>query len=131
MSEAPLPVITISSHVAAGAVGNSVITPALLALWGEPIAIPTVILFNHPGHGSPEGSEITAEVIASILARAIELGLVRSPAVFLTGYFRTPAQIEAVTGLIESAKKLGSCAYYLCDPVLGDEHTGLYVKPGI
>src|SRR3954462_6518029 len=98
MSGAALPVVTISSHVAAGPVGNSVIAPALLALGVEPIVIPTVVLSNHPGLGGPEGIEIPADIMGSILTRAMELGLVRSPAVFLTGYFRSPAQIETAAG---------------------------------
>jgi pyridoxine kinase len=131
MTEAASAVITISSHVAAGLVGNSAIVPALIALGIDPVAIPTVILSNHPGHGIPEGIDIPAEIVGGILSRAAELILIPSPTVFLTGYFRHPAQIEVAAEFIASEKREGRCRYFLCDPVLGDEHTGLYVKPGI
>jgi pyridoxine kinase len=131
MTEAVSTVVTISSHVAAGPVGNSIIVPALVALAIEPVAIPTVILSNHPGHGSAEGMDVPADIITAMMSRAAELALLPSPAVYLTGYFRHPSQIEAVGRFIANEKRAGRCRYFLCDPVLGDEHTGLSVKPGI
>src|SRR5436305_13974 len=131
MTESRATVVTISSLVAAGPVGNSVIVPALLALGAEPVAIPTVILSNHPGHGRPEGLEVPAETMAAMLARTVELGFTRRPSLVLTGYFASAAQIETAARFIAGEKKSNPAGYYLCDPVLGDEHTGLYVKPVI
>jgi pyridoxine kinase len=131
MSDDRPTVLTISSAVAAGPVGNSVIVPALLALGVEAIAIPTVVLSNHPGHGKPEGMEIPAEVIALMLDRAVGLGFLRELSVVLTGYFVNERQISVVAEFITRLKENRSGMYYLCDPVLGDEHTGRYVKPAI
>lgn len=124
-------VVTLSSQVAAGPVGNSVIVPALLALGIEAVALPTVVLSNHPGHGRPEGLEIPAKTIAAMLARTVELGFTRQLSLILTGYFTDPEQIAAAGQFIAREKEANSGGYYLCDPVLGDEHTGLYVKPRI
>jgi len=124
-------VVSISSLVAAGPVGNSVAVPALLALGVDPVAIPTVVLSNHPGHGAPAGMEIAADTVAAILARAEELGFIGQAAVLATGYFTSSAQIEAAASFIAARKASDPGCYYLCDPVLGDEHTGLYVKPAI
>src|SRR5438105_3995522 len=131
MTESRATIVTISSLVAAGPVGNSVIVPTLLALGAVPVAIPTVILSNHPGHGRPEGMDVPAETMAAMLARTVELGFARRPSLVLTGYFTDPAQIEAAARFIAGEKKSNPGGYYLCDPVLGDEHTGLYVKPAI
>ena len=124
-------VVSISSLVAAGPVGNSVAVPALLALGVDPVAIPTVVLSNHPGHGAPAGMEIAADTVAAMLARAEELGFIGRAAVLATGYFTSPAQIEAAASFVATRKASDPGCYYLCDPVLGDEHTGLYVKPAI
>jgi pyridoxine kinase len=131
MTDTQATAVSISSHVAAGPVGNSVIVPALLALGVEAVAIPTVILSNHPGHGRPEGLEVPADTLAAMLGRTVELGFAQAPSLILTGYFTSAAQIEAAALFIASQKKSNANGYYLCDPVLGDEHTGLYVRPGI
>ena len=73
---APRQVLTISSLVAAGPVGNSAIVPALLAMGVTPVALPTVLLSNHPGHGRPEGLAVPAEKLAAMLERLVSLGLV-------------------------------------------------------
>ena len=124
-------IITISSLVAAGPVGNSVVVPTVLALGVEAIAIPTVILSNHPGHGTPVGQEVPGDIIAAMLARTVELEFARVPSLILTGYFIDAAQIEAAAEFIGKEKKSNPNGYFLCDPVLGDEHTGLYVKPAV
>src|SRR5207248_10531497 len=61
----------------------------------------------------------------------VELGFTRRPSLVLTGYFASAAQIETAARFIAGEKKSNPAGYYLCDPVLGDEHTGLYVKPAI
>jgi pyridoxine kinase len=124
---APRQVITISSQVAAGPVGNSAIVPALLALGVTPIAIPTIVLSNHPGHGKPQGLAVPAETLAAMLARLDALRFIREDAVILTGYFANAAQIEAVAAFIRHLPK----ARYLCDPVLGDAPEGLYVPEDV
>jgi pyridoxine kinase len=131
MSDSRTTVVTISSAVAAGPVGNSVIVPTLLTLGVEAIAIPTVVLSNHPGHGKPEGVEISADVISLMLKRVVGLEFVHGLSLILTGYFTNARQIEAVAELIARHKRSDPGLYYLCDPVLGDENTGLYVKPAI
>jgi pyridoxine kinase len=75
--------------------------------------------------------EIAADTVAAILARAEELGFIGRAAVLTTGYFTSPTQIEAAASFIAARKASDPGCYYLCDPVLGDEHTGLYVKPAI
>lgn len=120
---APCQVLTISSQVAAGPVGNSAIVPALLALGVTPIALPTIMLSNHPGHGKPEGIAVPAEALAAMLKRLTDLGFIQEDAIILTGYFANAGQIDAVAPFINRSAK----ATYICDPVLGDTPKGLYV----
>jgi pyridoxine kinase len=120
-------VITISSQVAAGPVGNSAIVPALLAMGITPVAIPTAVLSNHPGHGKPEGIEVPAETLGAMLKRLIDLNFVRENAIILTGYFANARQVDAVAAVIDQLEE----ASYICDPVLGDTPKGLYVPEDI
>lgn len=124
---APRQVLTISSQVAAGPVGNSAIVPALLAMGITPIAIPTIILSNHPGHGKPEGLTVPAETLYLMLEHLHVFGFIQEDAVILTGYFANAEQIEAVARIITLYPK----ATYVCDPVLGDTPKGLYVPEDV
>jgi pyridoxine kinase len=124
---APRQVLTISSQVAAGPVGNSAIVPTLLAMGVTPIAVPTILLSNHPGHGKPEGVAVPPEKLAAMLKRLLDLGFVPDDAVILTGYFANPEQIDAVASFIARLPK----ALYLCDPVLGDAPKGLYASEAV
>jgi pyridoxine kinase len=124
---APRQVLTISSQVAAGPVGNSAIVPALLAMGVTPVALPTIILSNHPGHGRPEGLVVPADKLAVMLERLLALGFVRDDAVILTGYFADAGQIDTVAALIPRFSK----ATFICDPVLGDTPKGLYVTEDV
>lgn len=123
----PRQVLTISSQVAAGPVGNSAIVPALLALGVTPIALPTIILSSHPGHGKPEGFAVPAERLSGMLKRLMEQGFITQDSVILTGYFANAEQIDAVAQVITLFPK----ATYLCDPVLGDRPKGLYVPQDV
>lgn len=127
ISAAPRQVLAISSQVAVGLVGNSVIYPTLLALGVTPVALATIMLSNHPGHARPEGLAVPAEKLARMLERLIELDLLAGDVVVVTGYFANAEQIEAVAPIIARLPK----SFYLCDPILGDSHTGLYVAEAI
>ena len=120
---APRQVLTISSLVAAGPVGNSAIVPALLAMGITPVVLPTIVLSNHPGHGAPQGFAVPPGTLAAMLERLVSLKFIHEDAVILTGYFASAGQIEAVSSLIARLPK----ALYVCDPVLGDTPKGLYV----
>jgi pyridoxine kinase len=124
---APRQVITISSQVSAGPVGNSAIVPALLAMGITPVAIPTILLSNHPGHGKPEGIAVPPETLGAMLKRLIDLDFIRKDAVILTGYFANAGQIDAVAAVIDPLDE----AIYICDPVLGDTPKGLYVPEDV
>jgi pyridoxine kinase len=92
-----------------------------------PVAIPTILLSNHPGHGAPEGSAVPPETLGAILKRLTELNFIREEAVILTGYFANAGQIDAVVAFIDRL----DLALYICDPVIGDTPKGLYVPEDI
>jgi len=110
-------ILAISSHVAYGPVGNSAAVPALQAKGHEVLAIPTIVLSNHPGHGKPAGFRTTSSDLAAILRRATSFAPVDA---VMTGYFAAPNQIAEAAKLIAALRAKNSALYVLVDPVMGD-----------
>lgn len=113
-------VISISSHVVRGTVGNRAVVFALESL-GFPVwAVPTVTLPWHPGHGPATRIVPPTDAFAALmddLASAPWLGEVGA---VVSGYFGSPEQIEPAARLILALKKANPGALYLLDPVTGD-----------
>lgn len=126
-SETSPAILAISSQVAYGAVGNSAAVPAMLALGLTVHAVPTVVLSYHPGLGVPAGLRIPARDLAALLDALEALGVLGHVAAVSTGYFAANDQIFAVQRIIARMKQRNTRLLYLCDPVIGDEASGLYV----
>src|SRR5260221_14276637 len=88
-------VLAISSQVAFGPVGLTALVPALQAGGHEVLAVPTITLSNHPGHGPPAGFRTTPDDLSAILATLEGLGALENAKAVLTGYFADAAQVEA------------------------------------
>jgi pyridoxine kinase len=119
-------VLAISSQVVFGPVGLNCIVPALQSGGHEVLAIPTILLSNHPGHGKPEGRAIAATELAAMIAALEKLGAFENLDAMITGYFASAEQIEIVATLIARLKS----KIVLIDPVLGD-HGKLYVGQAV
>ncbi|HKG74233.1 MAG TPA: pyridoxal kinase [Aestuariivirgaceae bacterium] len=126
-SETSPAILAISSQVAYGAVGNSAAVPAMLALGLTVHAVPTIVLSYHPGLGTPSGLRIPARDLAALLEALEALGVLDGIAAVSTGYFAANDQIFAVQRIIARLKQRNPRLLYLCDPVIGDETSGLYV----
>jgi len=120
-------ILSISSQVIRGHVGNAAAIPALQALGHEIWPAPTVILSNHPAHGSTAGTTIEAPVLDAMLAKLSEFGWNRELAAISTGYFRTPDQVEVAARHIAATRAANPGLHVLIDPVIGDDPKGLYV----
>ena len=119
-------ILSISSQVVWGPVGNSAAVPALQARGHEVLGLPTIMLSNHPGHGQPAGFRTEAADMARMLAALEGLCVLDGLDAVMTGYFASVSQVEEVAGL------LGRIAVplLLVDPVMGD-HGRLYVPPEV
>jgi pyridoxine kinase len=126
-SETTPAILAISSQVAYGAVGNSAAVPAMQALGATVHAVPTVVLSYHPGLGTPAGLRIPARDLAALLDALEALGVLDAIAAVITGYFAANDQIFAVQRIIARMKQRNLRLLYVCDPVIGDEASGLYV----
>lgn len=120
-------VLAVSSQVIYGPVGNSAAVPAMQALGATVLALPTVLLSNHPGHGSPVRQAISAETMSAMLAHIESQGWLEGLAGVMTGYFIDADQVAVAAKAIAGLKRARPDVLYLCDPVLGDDASGLYV----
>ena len=123
-------ILAVSSQVAYGPVGNSAAVPALQAKGHEVIALPTITLSNHPGHGKPSGFRTQPEDISRILETLDGLGVLSPVGAVLTGYFASAEQVEAVAAVLVRMKSVNQSPFILVDPVIGDEG-GLYVSQAV
>lgn len=115
-------VLSVSSQVVWGPVGNSAAVPALQAMGHEVLSLPTIMLSNHPGHGPPAGFRTSADDMARMLAALEALGALHDLDALLTGYFATVGQVEEVAKLMDRI----AIPFVVVDPVMGD-HGRLYV----
>lgn len=124
-------ILSISSQVIYGAVGNSAAGFAIQRLGHEVWAVPTVLLAHHPGYGKYEGGPVEAELIASLIAALDAQGWLKRCDAVISGYLAEPGHADAVADAVERVKAANPAALYLCDPIMGDEPNGLYVAPEI
>jgi pyridoxine kinase len=123
----PRQVLSISSQVAYGPVGNSASVPALQATGFTVSQIPTIILSNHPGLGKPSGVKLPAAEIEAILKSLEALGALDTCVGVMTGYFASADQIKVAASFIRKMKEKNASLYVLVDPILGDDGS-LYVS---
>ena len=126
----PSIVLSFSSQVAYGHVGNSATIAALHTLDCTVIDIPTIILSSHPGHGPAATIEIPAEKIDQFVDTLADQGRLDNVAAVISGYFCAAQQIVSVRKAVEIVKSKNPAALNFCDPVIGDTKPGIYVpKP--
>jgi len=127
----PPVVLSFSSQVAYGYVGNSATIAALHTTDCTVIDIPTIILSSHPGHGPAATIEIPAGKIDEFSEILADQGRLDNVAAIISGYFHAPQQIASVRKAVELVKSKNPTALYFCDPVIGDDLPGIYVPTSV
>lgn len=125
-------ILSISSQVVRGAVGNSVTQFALQRLGHEVWALPTVLFSNHPGQEIFGGVRVREQMLRPVL-EALDLAddLARVAAV-MTGYLPTREHVDFARAALDSVRAANPQVLYIYDPVLGDDArpgkpAGLYI----
>lgn len=124
-------ILSISSAVVYGHVGNSAAAFAMQALGHEVWQIPTVLLSHHPGHGRPFGRRTPGDEILGYVKALEAQGWLSRCDVIMSGYLVESEQGTAIAEVVKRVKEANPSALYLCDPILGDEDTGVYTAPEI
>jgi pyridoxine kinase len=120
-------ILAISSQVARGHVGLSAVVPALQALGHEVIALPTIILSNHPGHGAVAGQRMDPDMLVRMLSTLDAHGWLANVDAVLSGYLPTSGHVAVVADAVARVRAHRPAAPYFCDPVMGDYPKGLYI----
>jgi pyridoxine kinase len=128
----PDAVLSIQSAVASGHVGNSAAVLPLQRLGFDVFPVHTVLLAHHPGQGRGwRGHKVEPAKIAEILSGLERCGALARCAAVLSGYFGAPEVADLVPGAVRAVRAARPDALYLCDPVIGDDHTGVFVALGV
>ncbi|MCS6780094.1 MAG: pyridoxal kinase PdxY [Geminicoccaceae bacterium] len=124
-------ILSIQSHVTYGHVGNSAAVFPLQRLGFEVWPIMTVLFSNHTGYGAFRGRPVGADWQREILAGLEERGALARTRALLSGYLGDPATAEVVIEAVERVRSHRPDAVYACDPVIGDDGRGVFVRPGV
>jgi len=118
-------VLSISSQVVYGHVGNSTAAFVLQRMGHEVLSLPTVLLSNRPGYKAIAGEPIDPCKLDCLLTAAWSNGWLAGVDAILTGYIPTAEHAALCEMWI---KVLNPNVLYLCDPIIGDEPAGVYIS---
>lgn len=124
-------IISIQSQVVAGHVGNAAAVPQMQAAGLTVLAVPTVLFSNHPGHGRFRGRVTDPGLVADLLLGLEEHGVLDDTVGLVSGYLGSRETGEAVAAFVDRALVTGPGMLYVCDPVMGDTGSGVFVAPGV
>ncbi len=97
-------VLSISSSVSRGRVGNSIAVPVLEALGHEVWAVPTVQLSTRPGLGTVAREDVSPEMIGRFVDALEADGALARLKGISTGYLPSAAHVRAAADAVRRAK---------------------------
>jgi pyridoxine kinase len=124
-------ILSIQSWVAYGHVGNASAVFPLQRLGAEVWAINTVQFSNHTGYGAWRGQVFDAGLIRDCVEGIADRGVLGRCDAVLSGYMGSAAIGEAILDAAARVKAANPRAIWCCDPVIGDDDSGIYVRDGI
>ncbi len=124
-------ILSIQSWVTYGHVGNASAVFPLQRLGAEVWAINTVQFSNHTGYGDWKGAVYSGASVRDLLDGVAARGAFGRCDAVLSGYVGGADIGEAILHAVGSVRRANAKALYCCDPVIGDDDTGVYVRPGI
>lgn len=124
-------ILSIQSKVVYGYVGNNV-AELVIQLHGlDVIAFPTVYLSAHTGHQPIHGDRISKALFDDLILGVNDLKLMDSVSNIITGYIGSEDILLSSAKYIAQIKVENPHLPYICDPVMGDVETGLYVPEAV
>jgi pyridoxine kinase len=124
-------ILSVQSSVAYGHVGNSAVTFPLMRMGVEVWPVITVHFSNHTGYNSWRGPLLSASDLSDVVRGIDERGVLGEVDAVLSGYQGGEDIGAMILEAVALVKERNPAAVYCCDPVLGDEDRGSYVRPGI
>jgi pyridoxine kinase len=103
----------------------------LQRLGAEVWAINTVQFSNHPGYSTWTGDVFSGESVRALVDGVAARGALARCDAVLSGYMGDKDIGDAILDAVARTRDANPRAVYCCDPVIGDEGAGIYVRPGI
>jgi pyridoxine kinase len=113
--------MSIQSSVVYGHVGSTAATLPLQRLGFDVWALPTVVYSSHAGYPGVRGSRTPVATLRELLAGLEALGRLGSCEAVLSGYLGAPETWSVVLEALAAVREHRPDAWFVCDPVLGDE----------
>jgi pyridoxine kinase len=127
----PDAILSIQSAVAYGHVGNSAAVLPLQRLGFEVWPVPTALLSNHTGYPTAHGRPLAPDEVEALLLGIEERGALSKVRALLTGYLGDPGLGEVILRALARLRAARPDALFVCDPVMGEDGRGFFVRPGI
>ncbi len=124
-------ILSIQSWVAYGHVGNAAAVFPLQRLGAEVWAINTVQFSNHTGYRHWTGDVFTGGSVRALVDGIEARGVLPTCDAVLSGYMGDRGIGESILHAVARVRAANPAALYCCDPVIGDDQDGVYVRPGI
>jgi pyridoxine kinase len=127
----PKNILSIQSWVSYGHVGNAAAVFPLQRMGFEVWAINTVQFSNHTGYGAWKGMILPPEHLSEVVQGIAERGVLGQCDGVLSGYMGSGGTADSILSALHAVRSLRPEVLYCCDPVLGDEGRGIFVRPEI
>ena len=114
-------VMSIQSSVVYGHVGSTAAALPLHRLGFDVWALPTVVYSSHAGYPGVRGRRTPVSTLRELLAGLEALGRLDRCEAVLSGYLGRPEAWSFVLEALAAVREQRPDAWYVCDPVLGDE----------
>jgi pyridoxine kinase len=125
-------ILSIQSAVAYGHVGNSAAVFPLQRIGFEVWPVNTVLFSNHTGYGAWRGRVVELGWVEDIIQGIRDRGALPDRCrALLTGYLGDATLGEVLLRTAEEVRAVRPEMVWACDPVMGDEGRGFFVRPGI
>ena len=123
-------ILTISSQVLYGHVGNAVADFTLKRLGFPVIAVPTVVLSNHKGYSDAVGEVFGPDLLRDFFSALERRGAIDDISAVQTGFIATSGQAQNIFDFLVELRQSKPDLPIIVDPVMGDKGK-LYVDPGL
>lgn len=120
-------ILVISSHVAQDTVGLSPTIAPLQRAGIEVVALPTVVLSNHPARKHCAGVILEPAALEKMTGAIEANGWLGTFDAVLSGYLPSAGHATWVAHLVKRMREISPLMVYVCDPILGDDPEGLYI----
>lgn len=124
-------IVSIQSQLVFGCAGNNAAGPLLQRLGVTVHAVPTTLLSNTPHYPTMAGGPLDSALVEALLDTLLDRIAPAAIGAILTGYIASPGAAASAARFIDRVRTAHSGVLVLCDPVMGDTDTGLYVEEAV